>query len=142
MLRDARTERADLEKRMGAVNKVIAALEGLSEPEPPKSFTKPHRSGNERSYPRPREAVLQAIRQLSPGRPVEPKEVTAIVRDLGLFNPTLKSGATAYTTALSRLADEPRAEIRRQGDFYVFQPADQQALYGMGAVGNGSGGQN
>lgn len=69
---------------------------------------------------------MQAVRELVVGRPVEPKEITEVVRKLGLFNPGLKSGATAYTTALSRLAENPKSGIRRQGDFYVFLPETGQ----------------
>lgn len=119
MLRDAHVERADLQKRLRAVDTLIAALEGLLG-DAPEVIPAPESPVD--TYPKPREAVMRAVRELTVGRPVEPKHVTEIVRKLGLFNPGLKSGATAYTTALSRLADKPKSGVHRQGDFYVFLP--------------------
>lgn len=123
MLKDAHVERADLQNRLRAVDRLIAALDGM---DGETAAVAPTTESSADTYPKPREAVARAVRELQAGRPVEPREITEIVRRLGLFNPGLKSGATAYTTALSRLAEDANSEIRRQGDFYVLRPRTGQ----------------
>jgi len=126
MLREANTERAVLQQRLRDVDKLIGVLEGMAESKP--DPVEASAIIND-TYPRPREAMFRAIKS-RPGVLLMPKEVTALVKEMGLFNPTLKSGATAYTTALSRLSDEDDTNVERRGDAYIFLPTVAQALSG------------
>jgi hypothetical protein len=62
--------------------------------------------------PRPRSAIVGVMKS-TPNVPMQPREVVQMVRDAGLFNGSLKSGANSYTTALIRLAEDPNSPIMR-----------------------------
>jgi len=133
MLADAQAEHAELTDRLSDLQRLIGVLldmaNGGSKGDENRVVTV-----TTTDYPKPRDAVLDAISS-RPGVLMEPKDVTAIVRELGVFNPGLKSGPTAYTTALSRLADEPGSKVERRGDQYIFlTPADVAAQMQTGEV--------
>ena len=127
MLADAIAEQATLHDKITDVQRLIKVLRdmayGSSKGDENRVVTV-----TTVEYPSPRDAILTAM-NTTPGRALEPRQVTGIIKQLGLYNETLKSGGTAYSTALSRLAEDSESQITRDMlGLYTYLPTAAQVL--------------
>lgn len=132
MLDQAHAERARLRDRIREVDKLIALLQSMddrSEVAPELLIPRtdgPELEGLEPTYPKPRDAILMVM-EAKPGKLFAPKDVTNLVKQLGFYNAALQSGPTAYSTALSRLADEDDSPVKRHSSgAYYFAVAPEE----------------
>jgi len=141
-LREARLQLSALNRRVAQLTQVVRGLTGLlEEDEPPieldldddveeqpiitevkQRSVSSESARNPRSL-RPRDAVIEVL-SLRPDTEFAPRDIVELVREAGLFDYQLKSGANGYTTALNRLAEDPRSGVVRIDEGkYVFRPA-------------------
>jgi len=121
VLKQARIDLANAQRRVLHLQQVVDGLSGLLEPI---STTGPVYLWQTKSTPtthemssliRPRDAVLSVLRA-NVGVPLTPRRVWQEVEAQGLMNPKISSGQAAYDTALRRLAEEPGTGVVRDED--------------------------
>lgn len=141
-LREARSQLSALNRRVAQLTQVVRGLTGLLEEDHPpveldfdedveelqtvtevqQRSVSSESAHNPRSM-RPRDAVLEVL-SLRPDKEFAPRDIVEFVREAGLFDYQLKSGANGYTTALNRLADDHNSGVVRTEDGkYSYHPA-------------------
>ena len=141
VLADAEAELATISARSLALNKVITGLKALRGIDVNMKLSDiPHTQSRLLGvtepaisaviYPKPREAVLQALKEQG-GQPVAPKAIIALIKQMGMYDPNLKSGDNGYTTALRRLMESEKYPVHRASDGSYFY-ADSQPQVAAG----------
>ena len=138
MLAEANNEREALQEQLRKVDRLIEAIKAMDpnadSPTSSESATEYLFRNLQSGATRPRDAILRAMER-TPGKLLAPKDVVNRVRELGLYNNDLASGATAYSTALGRLADEEGSPVvRTQDGLYFYEDTHPSILRGRAAL--------